>query len=49
MAWDREALAVSAFVVGPIGELTHLVTEAGIPDEVLAPYRAEGVTIVQAS
>lgn len=46
---DAEKLGTAAsFVVGPLGELRRLVTEAGIPDEVLAPYRAAGITIVQA-
>lgn len=36
------------YIVGPISDLTHLVTERSIPDEVLAPYRAKGVTIIRA-
>ena len=47
---DAEKLGTAApFVVGPIGDLTRLVTERGVPDETLAPYRARGVTIVRAS
>jgi hypothetical protein len=33
--------------VAPVSELTHLVTERGVPDHVLAPYRALGITILQ--
>jgi len=39
---------VAPFVVGPASTLTHLVTEAGAPDEVVGPYRALGITIVGA-
>jgi DeoR/GlpR family transcriptional regulator of sugar metabolism len=36
------------YIVGPLSDLTHLVTERSVPDEVLAPYRALGITIVRA-
>jgi DeoR/GlpR family transcriptional regulator of sugar metabolism len=35
------------FVVSPLSALTSLVTEMEIPEAVLAPYRAAGLTIVQ--
>jgi DeoR/GlpR family transcriptional regulator of sugar metabolism len=38
---------VAPFVVGPTSALTHLVTEAGAPEELVAPYRALGLTILQ--
>jgi DeoR/GlpR family transcriptional regulator of sugar metabolism len=38
---------VAPFVVSPASALTHLVTEAGAPEELLAPYRALGLTILQ--
>ena len=38
----------SPFIVGPLSDLTHLVTERSVPDDVLAPYRALGMTIVRA-
>ncbi|MEW5961195.1 MAG: DeoR/GlpR family DNA-binding transcription regulator [Chloroflexota bacterium] len=42
-----EKLGTAAtYTVGPLSELTHLVTEPGVSEEVLAPYRALGVTIV---
>jgi DeoR/GlpR family transcriptional regulator of sugar metabolism len=36
-----------AYVVAPVGALTHLVTEREVPDLVLAPYRVLGLTILQ--
>ena len=46
---SAEKLGTAApFVIGPITALTHLVTEASLPDSLLAPYRAKGVTILQA-
>lgn len=35
------------YLVGPASDLTYLVTESGVPDEMLAPYRALGITVVQ--
>ncbi len=39
---------VAPFVVAPATSLTHLVTEADVPEETLAPYRALGLTIIRA-
>jgi DeoR/GlpR family transcriptional regulator of sugar metabolism len=36
------------YVVGPLSELTHLVTERTGPSDELAPYRDQGVEIVLA-
>jgi DeoR/GlpR family transcriptional regulator of sugar metabolism len=36
------------YIVGPVSDLTHLVTERYVPEEALAPYRALGITIVRA-
>ncbi len=36
------------YIVGPLSDLTHLVTERSVPNEVLAPYQALGITIVRA-
>lgn len=36
------------FVVGPLTELTHLVTERAVGDDRLEPYRQLGITIVRA-
>ena len=44
-----EKLGTAApYIVGPLSDLTHLVTERSVPNEVLAPYRALGITIVRA-
>lgn len=39
---------IAPFIVGPTSALTHLVTEAEVAEERLAPYRASGLTIIQA-
>lgn len=39
----------STYVVAPLRDLTWLFTESSVPDEALAPYRAAGVTITQAT
>ncbi len=36
------------FVVCPITELTHLVTEQEVPEEELEPYRAAEITVIRA-
>jgi DeoR/GlpR family transcriptional regulator of sugar metabolism len=44
---SAEKLGTAApYIVGPIGDLTHIVTEREIPDEVLAAYRAQGITLI---
>lgn len=46
---SAEKLGTAApYIIGPLSELTHLVTERSVPDEALAPYRALGITIVRA-
>jgi DeoR/GlpR family transcriptional regulator of sugar metabolism len=40
--------AGSPYIVAPVAELTHLVAEAGAPDELLDPYRALGVSVTRA-
>lgn len=46
---SAEKLGTAApYIVGPISDLTHLVTERSVPDEVLAPYRAQGISIIRA-
>lgn len=35
------------YIVGPITELSYLVTERAIPDETLASYRARGITVIR--
>ncbi len=38
----------AAYTVGPLTELTHLVTERAVSDELLEPYRALGITVMRA-
>ena len=46
---SAEKLGTAApYIVGPLSDLTHLVTERSVSKEVLAPYRALGITIVRA-
>ncbi len=35
------------YVVGPLSMLTHVVTECTVDEDVLAPYRAIGLTVLQ--
>jgi DeoR/GlpR family transcriptional regulator of sugar metabolism len=39
---------VAPYIIGPLSGLTHLVTERSVSSEVLAPYKALGITIVRA-
>lgn len=44
-----EKLSTAApYVVGPLHDITHLVTEAEVPNEVLEPYKAQGITLIRA-
>ncbi|WP_111325532.1 DeoR/GlpR family DNA-binding transcription regulator [Thermosporothrix hazakensis] len=36
------------YIVGPLKLLTHLVTEASVPEEVLMPFRYLGITTIKA-
>jgi len=38
----------SHYIVGPLMDLTHLITERSVPNEALAPYKEAGITIVRA-
>ena len=40
--------AASTYLVAPVAELTHLVSVADAPDDLLDPYRALGVTVTRA-
>ena len=47
---SSEQLGTAApYLVGPITELTHLVTERALPAELLEPYRALGITIIDSA
>jgi DeoR/GlpR family transcriptional regulator of sugar metabolism len=44
---SAEKLGTAAtYTVGPLSDLTHLVTEPSVPEDVLEPYRALGITLV---
>jgi DeoR/GlpR family transcriptional regulator of sugar metabolism len=44
----REKLSTAApYVVGPLREITHLVTESDVPAKVLEPYQALGITLLR--
>jgi DeoR/GlpR family transcriptional regulator of sugar metabolism len=46
---DAEKLGTGMpFVVSPLSAVSHLVTDAAVDDEQLAPYRAEGVRVIRA-
>ena len=46
---SAEKLGTAApYIVGPLSDLTHLVTERSVSNEALAPYRALGITVVRA-
>lgn len=43
-----EKLSTAApYIVGPLREITHLVTEIAVPDAVLAPYVAQGISLLR--
>jgi DeoR/GlpR family transcriptional regulator of sugar metabolism len=35
------------FIIGPLSDLTHLITEKSVPTEQLAPYRDLGISVIQ--
>jgi DeoR/GlpR family transcriptional regulator of sugar metabolism len=37
----------SPYIVGPISQLTHIVTENTVSEKILAPYKAAGVSIIR--
>jgi len=41
-------VGAAPYIIGPLSDLTHLVTERSVPVEMLAPYKALGITIVRA-
>jgi DeoR/GlpR family transcriptional regulator of sugar metabolism len=47
LASEEKLNTAAQYIVGPIHELTHLVTEKSVPEEILAPYRKCGVTVLQ--
>jgi DeoR/GlpR family transcriptional regulator of sugar metabolism len=46
---SAEKLGTAApYIIGPLSELTYLITERAVSSEVLDPYRTLGITIIQA-
>jgi DeoR/GlpR family transcriptional regulator of sugar metabolism len=37
---------VAPFIVGPIGDLTHIITEREVPKEALVAYQAQGIAVI---
>jgi len=48
LAASNKLGTAAPYVVSPLNELTHLVTEKNASEQTLAPYRALGITIIQA-
>lgn len=38
---------IAPFIVSPINKLTHIITESQVTDDRLAPYKAEGIQVLQ--
>jgi DeoR/GlpR family transcriptional regulator of sugar metabolism len=47
LASSEKLGTASPYIIGPVSELTHLVTDWSVSDEVLTPYRALGITVVR--
>lgn len=48
LASSEKLGTASPYIIGPLKDLTHLVTERAVPEEMLAPYRRLGITVVRA-
>jgi DeoR/GlpR family transcriptional regulator of sugar metabolism len=49
LASPEKLNTAASYIVGELRELSEIITERTVPDELLEPYRALGVTITQAS
>jgi DeoR/GlpR family transcriptional regulator of sugar metabolism len=47
LASAEKLYTVAPYIVGPLKELTHLITESSVSEEQLAPYMRVGITIIQ--
>ena len=45
LASPEKLNTAAPYIAGPLTELNEIITERTVPDEVLAPYRAPGVTV----
>ncbi|HET8909836.1 MAG TPA: DeoR/GlpR family DNA-binding transcription regulator [Ktedonobacteraceae bacterium] len=48
LASPEKINTAAPYIVGPLSELTDIITEHGISDEMLEPYRSLGITITRA-
>ncbi|ACZ42825.1 transcriptional regulator, DeoR family [Thermobaculum terrenum ATCC BAA-798] len=48
LASAEKIMAAQPYIVAPLADLTHVVTEASVPREELAPFEAAGLTIILA-
>jgi DeoR/GlpR family transcriptional regulator of sugar metabolism len=48
LATSEKLGTAAPYVVGPIAELTHLITERAVPEEALAAYATKGITVIRA-
>jgi DeoR/GlpR family transcriptional regulator of sugar metabolism len=47
LASAEKLYTVAPYIVGPLKDLTHLITESSVSQEQLAPYSQVGITILQ--
>ncbi len=47
LASEEKLNTAAQYIVGPIHELTHLITEKSVPEAILSPYRSCGITVLQ--
>ena len=48
LASSEKLHAASAYVIAPLSEVSGLIVEAGVPEEVTAPFARAGLTVVRA-
>lgn len=48
LASPEKINTAAPYIVGPLSELTDIVTEQGVSEEILEPYRSVGITITRA-
>jgi DeoR/GlpR family transcriptional regulator of sugar metabolism len=47
LASPEKLNTAAPYIVGPLTELSEIITERSVPDETLAPYRAPGITVTR--
>ena len=48
LASSEKLHAASAYVIAPLSEVSGLIVEAGVPEEVTAPFARAGLTVIRA-